>query len=49
MTDYFYEYADSAGMLIWQDMMFSYNFYPYVDPDFIENSVLEVREQAGRL
>ena len=49
MSDYFYEYADRIGLMIWQDMMFSCRFYPYNDIDYVTNSVLEVREQGGRL
>ena len=30
MTDEFYEMADKRGMLIWQDMMFSCKFYPFL-------------------
>jgi beta-galactosidase/beta-glucuronidase len=41
--------ADELGILIWQDMMFSPKFYPYLDPGFIQNSKIEVREQVGRL
>jgi beta-mannosidase len=47
--DMFYEMADELGLLIWQDMMFSCKFYPYLDKAFIESSKIEVREQAGRL
>ena len=44
MSDYFYEYADRIGLMIWHDMMFSCRFYPYTDIDYVTNSVLEVRE-----
>ena len=49
MTDYFYEYADRIGMMVWQDMMFSCRFYPYSNEDYLANSVIEVRENAGRM
>jgi beta-mannosidase len=44
MTDFFYEYADRTGMMIWQDMMFSCRFYPYVNDEYLENSMVEVKE-----
>ena len=49
MTDFFYEYADEVGMMIWQDMMFSCLFYPFMDEKYNENGAIEVRYQAGRL
>ena len=49
MTDYFYQYADEIGMMIWEDMMFSCKFYPGFNEEFVANSVLEVREQTGRI
>lgn len=49
MTDFFYDYADSIGIMIWQDMMFSCRFYPYTDDYYVNNSMIEVREQTGRL
>ena len=44
MDDVFYELADEHGMLIWQDMMFSCRFYPFLDENFIESSKIEVRQ-----
>ena len=49
MTDFFYEYADKVGMMIWQDMMFSCRFYPFMDDTYGQNGAIEVREQAGRM
>lgn len=44
MDENFYEMADRYGMLVWQDMMFSCKFYPFLDKTFIESSKIEVRE-----
>lgn len=49
MPDYFYDYADRRGIMIWQDMMFSCRFYPYTDEYYVNNSKIEVREQTGRI
>jgi len=42
MDDKFYELADKAGIMVWQDMMFSSKVYPYMSPDFIANTAVEV-------
>jgi beta-mannosidase len=44
MNDNFYNLADKHGMLIWQDMMFSCRFYPFMEDSFVESSKIEVRE-----
>ena len=46
--DYFYEYCDEKGILIWQDFMFSCSTYP-ADSSFLENAGLEVEHQIKRL
>lgn len=46
--DTFYNTCDSLGILVWQDLMFAGGMYP-TDPDFRENVLQEVREQAIRL
>ncbi|XP_017085650.1 beta-mannosidase [Drosophila eugracilis] len=47
-SDYFYQLADSLGLLIWQDMMFACAMYP-VSRDFISSVRQEVRQNAMRL
>ena len=47
--DHFFEQADRAGLLIWQDMMFSCKVYPLTMESFVENSVIEIRQQMGRM
>lgn len=42
--DYFYEIADSLGLLIWQDFMFACTMYP-VDDEFMENVKVEATQQ----
>jgi len=44
MDDNFYELADKHGMLIWQDMMFSCRFYPFLEESFVQTAKIEVRE-----
>jgi beta-mannosidase len=41
--DHFFEQADRAGLLIWQDMMFSCKVYPLTMESFVQNSVIEIR------
>nr|XP_016932331.1 beta-mannosidase isoform X1 [Drosophila suzukii] len=47
-SDYFYQLADSLGLLIWQDMMFACAMYPVGD-DFLSSVREEVRQNAIRL
>uniref|UniRef100_A0A6P4EG48 beta-mannosidase n=1 Tax=Drosophila rhopaloa TaxID=1041015 RepID=A0A6P4EG48_DRORH len=47
-SDYFYQLADSLGLLIWQDMMFACAMYPVGD-DFLSSVREEVRQNAMRL
>ncbi|KAH8283203.1 hypothetical protein KR054_008690 [Drosophila jambulina] len=47
-SDYFYQLADSLGILIWQDMMFACAMYP-VGEDFLSAVREEVRQNAKRL
>jgi len=44
-----YELGDKEGVMFWQDMMFSCKVYPTEIQSFVDNSVIEVREQVGRL
>lgn len=46
--DWFYDYCDEKGLLVWQDFMFACSLYP-ATPDFLENVDVEVREQTARL
>lgn len=46
--DYFYELADSLGLLVWQDFMFACTMYPF-DDDFLANVEQEVTQQIKRL
>lgn len=41
--DSFYEKADAAGIMIWQDMMFANKIYPTEDEAFVSNVKNEVR------
>ncbi|XP_023165462.2 beta-mannosidase-like [Drosophila hydei] len=47
-SDYFYDMADSLGILIWQDMMFACAMYP-TTPEFLASVSEEVRQNAKRL
>ncbi|KAH8369201.1 hypothetical protein KR009_003852 [Drosophila setifemur] len=47
-SDYFYEVADTLGLLIWQDMMFACAMYPVGD-EFLSSVREEVRQNAKRL
>lgn len=46
--DYFYEIADSLGLLIWQDFMFACTMYP-VDDEFMKNVKVEATQQIKRI
>lgn len=46
--DYFYDYCDEMGLLVWQDFMFSCNLYPST-PEFLTEVDAEAREQAERI
>ncbi|EDW58688.1 beta-mannosidase [Drosophila virilis] len=47
-SDFFYDKADSLGILIWQDMMFACAMYP-TTPEFLASVGEEVRQNAKRL
>ncbi|XP_030370503.1 beta-mannosidase-like [Scaptodrosophila lebanonensis] len=47
-SDYFYELADSLGLLIWQDMAFTSATYP-VYTEFVEPIRIETSQNARRL
>lgn len=46
--DYFYEFCDRKGILIWQDFMFACSLYP-TNKEFLESVRTEVRHQVLRL
>eukprot|EP00923_Selenidium_pygospionis_P038672 GHVN01067320.1.p1 GENE.GHVN01067320.1~~GHVN01067320.1.p1 ORF type:complete len:738 (+),score=72.70 GHVN01067320.1:147-2360(+) len=46
--EYFYEFCDRNGLLVWQEMMFACSAYP-TDPEFLENVRNEVKYQTRRL
>lgn len=46
--DYFYEFADENGILIWQDFMFACSMYPG-DKKFLENVRREAIDNVKRL
>ncbi len=47
-TDDFYRACDEAGILVWQDFMFSNFDYPAADPDFVASVESEAREFLRR-
>lgn len=47
-NDYFYELADSLGLMIWQDFMYACALYPGTY-NFLENARLEAMDQVKRL
>jgi beta-mannosidase len=46
--DHFYQWCDSHGILIWQDLAFACMMYPLEGP-FLENALAEVEENVQRL
>lgn len=48
-NDAFYEFCDEAGIMIWQDMMFSCADIPEERPEFVENVKREIEYQIKRL
>lgn len=47
-TDFFYDYCDRHGILVWQDCMFGCSTYP-ADDEFLASVRLEIRHQVRRL
>lgn len=47
-SEEFYNYADSKGLLLWQDMMFACALYP-TDDEFVRNVEAELSSQIWRL
>ena len=47
--DFFYDYCDEQGMLVWQDVMLSCGDIPEDDSDWVNNMVAEVEYQVKRL
>jgi beta-mannosidase len=45
----FYNLCDKYGVLIWQDMVFACNVYPFDDPDFVANVKEEIYQNMERL
>jgi len=48
LPDAFYNWADTAGILIWQDLMFACSYYPN-NKEFEKNVMAEIEEQVFRL
>ena len=48
-SDAFYEACDEMGVLVWQDLMFASMEYPEEDPEFAEETRIEVGQLAERL
>ncbi|MBQ0167183.1 MAG: glycoside hydrolase family 2 protein [Treponema sp.] len=46
--DFFYDYCDRHGILVWQDCMFGCSTYP-ADDEFLKSVRLEIRHQVRRL
>lgn len=47
-TDDFYAFADSNGLLVWQEFMFACAMYPR-DAAFLDNVRQEIRHQVRHL
>ncbi|RWS05542.1 beta-mannosidase-like protein, partial [Dinothrombium tinctorium] len=47
-NDYFYDFADEMGILIWQDFMFAVALYPS-NAEFLSSVALETEQQIRRL
>jgi beta-mannosidase len=45
----FFDAADAAGILVWQDLMFANMDYPEDDASFVASATLETRQQLRRL
>ncbi len=46
--DWFYDFCDELGLMVWQDFMFACNLYPST-VDFLDNVAAEVDYQVKRL
>jgi beta-mannosidase len=46
-SDYFYEFCDKYGLILYHDIMFACNFYP-ADTEFLENVKCEVADNVKR-
>ena len=47
--DVFYDTCDELGMLVWQDMMLACSDIPEDEPEWVKNTVAEVKYQVKRL
>lgn len=45
----FYDICDELGILVWQDMNFACNAYPLPLQDFVDNVLLEIRDNIKRI
>lgn len=49
LSDTFYDYCDTKGLLVWQDFAFACAPYPFYKQSFLDNVLAEVASNVGRL
>lgn len=47
--DNFYALCDQYGLIIWQDLMFACGVYDIENRDFVDNSLLEIKDNIKRI
>ncbi|MFV2050473.1 beta-mannosidase [Metabacillus sp. YM-086] len=48
-SDQFYDLCDKHGLIIWQDLMFACGVYDLENHDFVEDSLLEIKDNVKRI
>ncbi|WP_226670644.1 beta-mannosidase [Metabacillus litoralis] len=48
-SDQFYDLCDKHGLIVWQDLMFACGVYDLENQDFVEDSLLEIKDNVKRI